>query len=111
MSDVAHTVAPNCDKLDLQRFYTDLSRYFPFLSEKACSDWEDFKANNLEKLKVQTISWNLPGLMSAAIRSTTLCHTNPENSVNQDTLRLLEKEVAIPKPVSACNCVVIHVLY
>ena len=103
MSDVAHTVAANCDKLDLQRFYIDLPKYFPFLSEKARSDWEDFKANNLEKLKVQTISWDLPGLMSAAIRSTSLYHTNPNNSVSQDTLRLLEKEVATPKPVSACN--------
>ena len=41
--------------------------------------------------------------MSAAIRSTTLCHTNPNNSVSQDTLRLLEKEVTTPKPVSAYN--------
>lgn len=100
MSDPAHMVAANSDKLDLERFYIDLPKYFPYLSEKARNDWENFKASNPEKLSTQSISWNLPSVLSAAILSTTPCHTDPQNSINPDTLRLLQKEVATPKPVS-----------
>ena len=107
MSDVAPTVAANCDKLDLGRFYTDLPKYFPYLSEKARNDWDNFKEANPEELSTRRISWDLQSLLSAAIISASQGHSDPENSISPDTLRLLQKEVATPKPVSAKNAIVL----
>lgn len=79
--------------------YIDLPKYYPYLSEKACNDWKSFKLANPEKLSEQNIPWELPSLLTAAIVSSE-CHNDPKDSVSADTLRLLEKEVATPKPVS-----------
>ena len=32
VTDKAAQVTPNCDKLDLERFYQDLPKYMPYLS-------------------------------------------------------------------------------
>ena len=100
MSDVTPTVDSNCDKFNLGHFYTDLPKYFPYLLEKACNDWDNYKVDNPEELSTRSISWDLQILLSAAIVSASQGHSDPENSINPDTLRLLEKEVATPKPVS-----------
>ena len=66
VSDVAPTVAVNCDKLDLGRFYTDLPKYFLYLSEKASNDCDNFKTNP-EELSTRSISWDLQSLLSVRI--------------------------------------------
>ena len=94
-------VAANCDKLDLGCFYTDLPKYFPYLLEKARNNRDNFKVANPEELSTRSILWDLQSLLSAAIVSASQGHSDPENSISPDTSRLLEKEVATPKPVSA----------
>ena len=44
---------------------------------------------------------HIVGSPKSAIVSASQGHSDPENSISPDTLRLLEKEVATPKPVSA----------
>ena len=92
-------VVANSDKSDLERFYIDLPKYFPYLSEGACDDWKSFKESNPVKLATEDITWELPSLLSAAILSSQ-SHSNLRNPISSETLKLLEKEVAPPKPVS-----------
>ena len=84
-------VVANSDKSDLECFYIDLPKYFLYLSEGACDDWKSFKESKVKR--------ELPSLLSAAILSSQ-SHSNLRNPISSETLKLLEKEVAPPKPVS-----------
>ena len=104
ISDKADLVVANSAKIDLEHLYIDLPKYFPYLSEEACIEWNSFKANNPEKLATEDVSWEMPSLLSAAIVSRCHTSTEPKNPISSATLKLLDKEVATPRPVSI-NCI------
>lgn len=98
--DIAPLVVANCDKLDLERFYSDLPKYFPYLSPTACDYWKNFKSVNPSVLALGNITWELPTLVSAAILSSQ-SEAEQNHAISDETLRLLDKEVTAPKPVSS----------
>ena len=99
VTNEADTVVPNCDKLDLQRFYQDLPKYMPYLSVSARNHWEQFKTANPTTLtNANLLKWEMPVLYTAAIlRSSQMQDT--DNHISNETSALLQKEVAIPKEV------------
>ena len=103
MTDKAALVEANSDKLDLEHFYRDLPKYLPYLSPLACDHWKDFELLNSSSIAVGDVTWGLPTLVSAAIlsRQSTTEHDHP---ISRETLRLLDKEVATPKPVCCLIC-------
>ena len=76
------------------------------MSEEVCTEWNSFKVSNPVKLATQDVSWEMPSLLSAAIVSHCQNSTEHKNPISSETLKLLEKEVATPAPVSM-NCIVV----
>ena len=85
--------------MDLGRFYQDLPKYYQYLSPAAREDWEHFQSDNPETLQAKTdLKWEVPDLVSAAILSSE-APVDPANEISNETLCLLQKETAVPKPV------------
>jgi len=81
----------------MERFYQDLPKYMPFLSEIACNDWENFKlANPTTLAESNSLNWELPSLYRAAILSSQ-SQVNVDYQISTETQVLLEKETAVPK--------------
>ena len=92
-------VEPNSVKLDLERFYQDLPKYYQYLSPESQQHWELFHSENPESLQAKTdLRWEMPNLVSAAIlRSET--PTEPMDEISSETLCLLQKETTAPRQV------------
>jgi len=99
VTNEAVPVVPNCDKLDLERFYQDLPKYMPYLSASARDNWQQFKTANPSSLTTDySLKWELPILHTAAILSATDVQ-DVDHHVSSETSALLQKEVATPKEV------------
>ena len=92
-------VEPNSDKLDLELFYQDLPKYYPYLSPTSRQHWELFQSENPEAVQAKTdIRWEMPNLVSAAILSSEP-QIEPMDEISSETLGLLHIETAVPKLV------------
>lgn len=61
--------------------------------------WELFQSENPEAVQAKTDSiWEIPNLVSAAILSSEI-PVEPVDGISSETLGLLQKETAAPKPV------------
>lgn len=78
----------------------DLQKYKPWLSSKACEDWEDFVSNSkeLDELCSERMQWELPVLVSAAV-TYSLTRKQVSEPLSEDTVRLIAREKQVPGKV------------
>ena len=92
--------------MDLVRFYQDLPKYYQYLSPASHEHWEQFQSENADSIhNKRDLNWEMPVLVSAAILSSKTPRTVDE--ISSETMRILAKETAVPKPV----CVIVSVCF
>lgn len=90
-------VPANLSKMDLPRLLNDIPKFKPWVSASNWAHWEEFVSSTDKLSQVHINSWDLHGLVSAAITSSTL----PVPAVvNGELQRLLDKESIVPPKVN-----------
>lgn len=98
--DVPSLVSPTDDKLDLEHLFRDLLKYRPYLSPHGWAAWEDFKTNSADLTSTSaSCPWEMPSLVSAAIRAAADTHLHRVEPVTANVTALLEKETRVPSKV------------
>ena len=107
-------VSPCTDKLDLDRFSRDLSKYKPWLSTESWGAWEDF-LNNIDSIAAVStdVHWMLPDLQAAGIARRSSLQAQPQVTLSNEAQMLLQKETRIPNPVRMLIVIFVsmHILY
>ena len=99
MTEKPPLIEPNSDRLDLPRFYQDLPKYYQYLSEESRQNWEQFHSQNPETIcSNYDLQWEMPKLLSAAISSSQI-PIEGADAISANTISLIQKETATPKPV------------
>lgn len=95
--DKPSLVAANLNKMDLPRLLNDIPKFKPWESASNWAHWEEFVSSTDKLTHVHINSWDLHGLVSAAITSS----TQPVPAVvNEELQRLLDKENLAPPKVN-----------
>lgn len=104
MNVTPSVVLPTTRLLDLDRFFSDLPKYRPFLSTEDWKSWEQFidKSPELSQANPDVL-WELPALVLAAKNLPPIS----QGEISEETTQLFEKETRVPSDV--CDLLVNYV--